>query len=162
MARRAHPAEYESVTQRGARVSSLEHDSGHTSVDRRLEERHPLPDLNYHIVAQSANDVQDIENAPAVSMVPYLLKSGQIRLLTTISVYSRRGESREQLRLLYMNSVAIQIWEEMGRAPKIIGAQFRPPRTALLTFGVPFSKIDIRWPPGLRRYNEHIFRMRHP
>ena len=84
--------------------------------------------------------MQDIENAPAVSMVPYLLKSGQIRLLTKISVYSLRGESREQVRLLYMNAVAIQVWEEMGKAPKIIGAQFRPPRTALLTFGVPFSK----------------------
>jgi hypothetical protein len=39
-----------------------------------------------------------------------------------------------------MNAVAIQVWEEMGKAPKVIGAEFRPPRAALLTFGVPFSK----------------------
>ncbi len=73
-------------------------------------------------------------------MVPYLLKSSQINLLTKISVYSLRGGSREQVRLLYMNAPAIQVWEEMGKAPKIIGAQFRPPRSALLTLGVPFSK----------------------
>jgi hypothetical protein len=105
-----------------------------------LDAEQSLPELNYHIVAQSADDVRNIENAPAVSMVPYLVSSGQIRLLTKISVYSLLGESRQQLRLLYMNAVAIQIWEEMGKAPKIIGAQVRPPRTALLTFGVPFSK----------------------
>jgi hypothetical protein len=96
--------------------------------------------LNYQIVAQSAEDVQNVQNAPAVSMVPYLLKSGQIRLLTTISVYSVRGDSREQIRLLYMNATAIRVWEEMGKAPKIIGQQMRPPHQALLTFGVPFSE----------------------
>jgi hypothetical protein len=127
---------------RVAGVSSLEDDPSLTSNDllHRLIAKQSLPELNYHIVAQSADDVQNIENAPAVSMTPYLLTSGQIGLLTTISVYSLRGESREQVRLLYMNAVAIQVWEEMGKAPKIIGAQFRPPHTALLTFGVPFSK----------------------
>jgi hypothetical protein len=99
-----------------------------------------FPDLNYQIIAQSADDVQNIENAPAVSMGPYLLKSGQVRLLTTISIYSLRGESREQVRLLYMNATAVQVWQQMGRSPKIIGALVRPPRTALLAFGVPFSK----------------------
>lgn len=106
----------------------------------RLIAEHAPAALNYQIVAQSADDVQNIENAPAVSMGPYLLKSGQISLLTTISVYSLRGESREEVRLLYMNAVALRVWEEMGKAPKIVGAQFRPPRTALLAFGVPFSK----------------------
>jgi hypothetical protein len=52
---------------------------------------------SYEIVAQSAEEVQDIDNAPAVSMGPYLLKSGQTQLLTTISIYSQRGESREQV-----------------------------------------------------------------
>ena len=98
------------------------------------------PALNYQVVAQSALDVQNIENSPAVSMGPYLLKSGQIRLLTAISIYSLRGESREQLRLLYMNATAIRVWEEMGNIPKIISTQVRPPRTAILAFGVPFSK----------------------
>src|SRR5579863_926287 len=86
-----------------------------------LRRNNPRQTLNYQIIAQSADDVQDIENAPAVSMAPYLLKSEQISLLTTISVYSLRGESREQVRLLYMNAVAIQVWEEMGKTPKIIG-----------------------------------------
>ena len=123
------------------RVSSLERDSSPRSNDLS---RHPvdqrLLELNYQIIAQSADDIQNLENAPAVSMGPYLLKSGQVRLLTTISIYSLRGESREQVRLLYMNSAALQVWQEMGRSPRIIGAQARPPRTALLTFGVPFSK----------------------
>ena len=123
-------------------MTALEYDSGPTSNDllHRLVARQSLQALNYQIIAQSADDVQNIENAPAVSMGPYLLKSGQISLLTTISVYSHRGESREQVRLLYMNAVALRVWEEMGKAPKIIGAQLRPPRSALLTFGVPFSK----------------------
>ncbi len=45
------------------------------------------PALNYQIVAQSAEDVQNNENALAVSIGPYLLKSGQTHLLTTISIY---------------------------------------------------------------------------
>jgi hypothetical protein len=127
---------------RGTKMNNLEYGSGPTSNDllHRLIAKQSPPELNYQIVAQSADDVQNIENAPAVSMAPYLLKSGQVRLLTAISVYSLRGESREQVRLLYMNAVAIQVWEEMGKTPKIIGTQFRPPHTALLAFGVPFSK----------------------
>jgi len=94
----------------------------------------------YQIVVQSAVDVQNVENAPAVAMGPYLLESGQTSLLRTISIYSAQGDSREQIRLLYMNAPAIRLWEEMGRAPKIVGARFRPPKTALLTFGVPFTE----------------------
>lgn len=130
------------VAHAGRLMSTLEHDSDTRSNDlSRSPAGNQAPtDPNYQIIAQSADDVQNIENAPAVSMGPYLLKSGQARLLTTISIYSLRGESREQVRLLYMNAAALQVWEEMGRSPKIIGAQVRPPRTALLTFGVPFSK----------------------
>jgi hypothetical protein len=84
--------------------------------------------------------VQNIQNAPAVSIGPYLIESGQNRLLTAISIYSLRGESREQVRLLYMNAAAIRVWKGMGKMPKIIGEQSRPPRTALLAFGVPFSE----------------------
>ena len=83
--------------------------------------------LNYQIVAQSAEDVQNIENAPAVSMEPYLFESGQRSLLTTISIYSLRGESREQMRLLYMNSAAIRIWEEMGRPLRSLARKFAHP-----------------------------------
>lgn len=96
--------------------------------------------LNYQIVAQSAEDVQNIQNAPAVSIGPYLIESGQNRLLTAISIYCLRGENRQQVRLLYMNATAIRVWKEMGKMPKIIGEQSRPPRTALLAFGVPFSE----------------------
>jgi len=117
-------------------------DSGPTSNDllHHLVAKHAQAEVNYQIVAQSAEDVENIENAPAVSIGPYLLRSGQIQLLTTISVYSLRGESREQMLLLYMNAAAIRVWQEMGKEPRIVGAQFRPPHTALLTFGVPFSK----------------------
>jgi len=117
-------------------------DGIHTSNDllRRLDAKHALAVLDYRIVVQSADEVQSVENAPAVSMGPYLLESGQTSLLRTISIYSLRGASREQIRLLYMNAQAIRIWNEMGKAPRIVGTLVRPPRTALLTFGVPFSK----------------------
>ena len=80
--------------------------------------------------------VQNTQNAPSVSMGPYLIESGQTRLLTKISIYSERGESREQVRLLYMNAVALQVWIAMGKKPSVIGAQYRPSRTSLLAFGV--------------------------
>jgi hypothetical protein len=73
-------------------------------------------------------------------MGSYLLESGQTQLLTTISIYSQRGESREQIRLLYMNAAALLIWEAMGKRPRLIGAQHRPPEAALLALGVPFSE----------------------
>ena len=57
-------------------------------------------------------------------MGPYLTKSGQMRLLTTISIYSLRGERREQIRLLYMNSAAIRVWKEMGKAPTSLVRKF--------------------------------------
>jgi hypothetical protein len=84
-------------------------DSGPTSNDLPIGpvEKHSQPDLNYQVIAQCAEDVRNVENAPAVSMGPYLLKSGKSSLLTTISIYSLRGESREQLRRLYMNAAAI-------------------------------------------------------
>lgn len=86
--------------------------------------------------------MQDVDKAPAIAMGPYLLRSGKLSLED--DQYLRLpGESREQIRLLYMNAPAIQVWEEMGRAPKIIGAQVRPPHTALLTLGVPFSDSKV-------------------
>ena len=96
-------------------MSAPQGDSGPTSNDllHHLVANHAETEVNYQIVAQSAEDVENIENAPAISIGPYLLRSGQIKPLTTISVYSLRGESREQM---------------------------RPPHTALLAFGVPFSR----------------------
>lgn len=115
--------------------------SSHTSNDLllSLDGKHPQRLLNYKIVAQSAEEVENVQNAPAVSMGPYLIDSGQTHLLTTISIYSQRGEDREQVRLLYMNAAALLIWKAMGKRPNLIGARHRPPQTALLMFGVPFS-----------------------
>jgi hypothetical protein len=39
-----------------------------------------------------------------------------------------------------MNAVALVVWKAMGKLPNLIGAQHRPPKTALLSFGVPFSE----------------------
>jgi len=93
------------------------------------------------VIAQSAEEVQNIQNAPSVSMGPYLAASEQTRLLTTLSIYSLRGNTREQVRrLLYMNATALRIWEDMGKRPNIVGTQHRPAHAALLSFGVPFSE----------------------
>lgn len=115
--------------------------SGHTSNDlwSSLDAMHPPAAMNYEIVAQNADEVQDLENAPPFSMGSFLVSSGQMHLMTVISIYSERGASRDQVRLLYMNASALLIWRAMGRNPTVIGAQHRPPRTALLMYGVPFS-----------------------
>jgi hypothetical protein len=96
--------------------------------------------LHYAVIAQAVEDLQDLQNSPAVSMGPYLISSGQTRILTTLSVYGMRGESRAEVRLLYMNSVALRIWNEMGMNPGLLGWLHRPPHSALLSFGVPFSE----------------------
>ncbi len=38
--------------------------------------------LNYGVVAQNAEEVQDIQNAPSISIGPYLLASGQMKMVT--------------------------------------------------------------------------------
>lgn len=126
----------------GARMSGVVEDSVRTSNDllRELAAKHTTGALNYQIVAQSVEDVRNVDNAPAVSVAPYLIESGQTRLLTTISIYSLRGENRDQVRLLYMNAAALRVWKEMGKGPRVIGSMFRPPHAALLAFGVPFSE----------------------
>jgi hypothetical protein len=123
-------------------MGSSTYSSSHTSNDLlfSLDGGRSRRSLNYEIVAQSAEEVQDTQNAPSVSMGPYLIESGQSQLLTTISIYSERGEMREQVRLFYMNAVALRVWKAMGKKPRLIGAQHRPSRTALLAFGVPFSE----------------------
>jgi hypothetical protein len=68
-------------------MSIPQYDSGPTSNDllECLIAEHTPAALSYQIVAQSAEEVQNTENAPAVSLEPYLLKSGQRSLLTTIT-----------------------------------------------------------------------------
>lgn len=116
--------------------------SGDTSNDVlfRLEALHSTDTLNYRIIAQSESEVRDIQNAPAISMSYFITKSDQTKLLATLSIYSQRGETRDQVRLLYMNDVAFSIWKAMGKEPKVVGSQHRPPSTALLAFGIPFSE----------------------
>jgi hypothetical protein len=120
----------------------MESSSNPTSNDLllRLVSEHSQKAMNYTVIAQSADEVQEIQNAPSVSMGPYLIASGQTCLLTTLSIYSLRGNSREQVRLLYMNATALDIWTDMGKQPTQVGAQHRPPHAALLSFGVPFSE----------------------
>jgi hypothetical protein len=95
---------------------------------------------NYTIVAQSQDQVMVTENSPRVSMWPYRLNSAQTQRLSTISIYVDRGTSQGQLRLLYMNSSALSLWQEMGMAATIIGESHRPPHSATLAFGMPFSE----------------------
>jgi hypothetical protein len=106
----------------------------------RLESERAQKAMNYTLIAQSADEVQDTQNAPSVSMGPYLIASEQTQLLMTLSIYSLRGSSREQIRLLYMNATALRLWRAMGKQSRLVGALHRPPNTALLTFGVPFSE----------------------
>ena len=123
-------------------MEDIQNLSTHTSNDLlfSLDGDYSRKPLNYEVIAQSEQEVQDIQNAPGISMGSYLVESGQAQLLTTISIYSQRGEGREQLRLLYMNAAALRIWKDMGRQPRLIGAQHRPPQTAMLALGVPFSE----------------------
>ena len=94
----------------------------------------------YQTIAQTVHEVQDVENSPAISMTPHLIVSRQMPLLRSISVYSERGESPEQVRLLYMNQTALFVWRSMGKPANVIGSQKRPPSTASLSYGVPFSE----------------------
>lgn len=96
--------------------------------------------LNYTVIAQSADEVRHIENAPAISMAKFLVDRRQLELLPTISIYVERGNDPTTVRLLYMNEVALRIWKEMGMRATEIGMQHRPARSAILAFGMPFSE----------------------
>jgi hypothetical protein len=95
---------------------------------------------NYTIVSQSRDEVAQVANSPSVSMWPYLVQTEQPKLLNSLSVYTDRGSTREQTRVLYMNAGALKLWREMGHATTVIGQSHRPPRSATLSFGMPFSE----------------------
>jgi hypothetical protein len=105
-----------------------------------LTSQHLRNGFTYGTIAQTASDVQDLQNSPAISMGPYLIISEQTELLRSISIYSERGNRREQVRLLYMNAAALGVWKAMGKPTHIIDVQKRPPRSAQLAYGVPFSE----------------------
>ena len=122
-------------------MTNSQYQSGDTSNDVlfRLDAIHPRPSLNYRIIAQSELEVQDVQNAPAISMSTFISQTEKTQLLTRISIYSQRGESSEEIRLLYMNEVAYSTWKAMRKDPHVIGSQHRAPTPASLTFGVLFS-----------------------
>ena len=120
-------------------MTNPQYQSGDTSNDVlfRLDAIHPQPSLNYRIIAQSELEVQDVQNAPAISMSTFIFETEQTQLLTRISTYSERGESSAEIRLLYMNEVAYSYMESNGK--KSTCNRFPASATASLTFGVPFS-----------------------
>lgn len=95
---------------------------------------------DYTIVAQDLVEVQDIQNAPAISMGAFLKAVGEMSIFPMLSIYTRNGYDRKHTRLLYMNAAALRIWKIMGMHPKQIGSQHRPPHSAVLAFGMPFSE----------------------
>lgn len=112
--------------------SELQHPAGFQDSSVRA--------LNYTVIAQIADELRHIENAPAVSMGKFLVDRGQLGLLPTISIYAEPGNDATAARLLYMNAVALRIWKEMGMRATEIAMQHRPARTAILAFGMPFSE----------------------
>ena len=96
--------------------------------------------MSYHVLSLTTAEIADLGNAPAVAIAPYLLETNQTSLLRVISIYGKRGDSRDQIRLLYMNAPALALWEQMGKVTHIVGEAKRPPLSATLVFGVPFSE----------------------
>ena len=96
--------------------------------------------MNYQILSLTATEITDLGNAPAIAIGPYLVETEQTRLLRVISIYSKRGDSRDRFRLLYMNGPALALWKEMGKVANVVGEAKRPPSSAVLVFGVPFSE----------------------
>jgi len=114
-------------------MDGSQHSSGGTSNDLLFDlaaDRWRIS-LKCQVVEQNAEEVQDIQNGPAVSMGTSLLECGHTYLLTTISIYSRRGEkSGASPTALYERHCSL-IWKAMGKLPKPIGALHRPPQTPL-------------------------------
>lgn len=101
--------------------------------------RHASKPTRYSILAQSRQDLDNPENSPAISMWPYLLASAQTQRLNEISIYVEHGTTQEKLRFLYLNDFALRIWGEMDKSIQVMGRLHRPPRGAVLSFGMPFS-----------------------
>jgi len=101
-------------------MGNSEYPAAHTSNDLLfdLDPGRSRTALNYEIVAQSAEEVQDIQHAPAISMGQYLIESDQVKLLTTISIYTQHGESRDQVRLLLHERCCTSYMESDGKAAK--------------------------------------------
>jgi hypothetical protein len=101
--------------------------------------RHLQQPTRYSILSQSRQDLDNPENSPAISMWPYLLASAQTQRLNEISIYTEKGITSDKLRFLYLNDFALRIWREMDKSIQVMGRLHRPPRCAVLSFGMPFS-----------------------
>ncbi len=95
--------------------------------------------LKYSILTQSHTDLADPHNSPSVSMWEYLLASAQTQRLNEISIYMEHGTTVEKIRFLYLNDVALTLWQEMEKPVDVMGRLHRPPRGAVLAFGMPFA-----------------------
>ena len=60
--------------------------------------------------------------------------------MNSISIYQEPGTTAENMRFLYLNDTALALWSEMGKGVEVLGRLRRPPRTAVLAFGMPFSE----------------------
>jgi hypothetical protein len=96
--------------------------------------------LNYMVLEQTAEQIRETENSPSVSMWPHLVNTAQTRLINQISIYMEPGETPERARVLYMNATALEVWTAMKRSTVGVREVHRPPRAALLIFGMPFSE----------------------
>ena len=84
-------------------MNNLRYPFRHTSNDLlfRLNEENSNKALSYKIVVQNVEEVQDIQNAPAISMGVYLTDSKQMHVFNTISIYAERGQVRAQALPVY-------------------------------------------------------------
>jgi len=96
--------------------------------------------LNYTVLELTAEQIRETDNSPSVSMWPHLVNTAQTKLINKISIYMEPGETRERARLLYMNATALNVWHEMNQSTMAVHMVHRPPRTAQLIFGMPFSE----------------------
>ncbi len=96
--------------------------------------------LNYSVVSQTLDQLRDTENSPSISMRHYLVELEQMPMVNIISIYMERGHTPDRARILYMNAVALELWNAMGKVTQAIGKVHRPPKSAQLVFGSPFSE----------------------
>ena len=100
----------------------------------------PEPAMNYMAVAQTLLEFKDLQNSPSVSMWPFLVDTQQTGYINQISIYVDLRITRTACRTFYMNAVALRLWRVMDKAGVAVGECHRPPRTAVLAFGMPFSE----------------------
>jgi len=89
--------------------------------------------VSYDVLSQTAAEVADLENAPAVAIGPYLLKTEQTRLLRVISIYQKRRFPRAAPFAVHecARSRALEGDGQGGKRHCMEAAPTRPPDSAL-------------------------------